>query len=265
MASAFLLIIHGSRDPRPQSALQQLGQRVAEVWVVRQRSAPAAALVAHHLPAIAQSQKSDAHPCIGLACLEYGPAPLQEQIYQFALQAQASGYDTVRLLPLFLLPGVHVMEDIPAEVALAKQRLTQQGSSLQIHLYPYLGSHPGLVQLLDRGYPDSSSTARVLLSHGSRRPESHPLVASIAAQLQAEVAYWSVAPSLETQVEKLVYAGYQQIVIQPYFLFAGGITDAIAQRVDQLSQQFHKVKLHLMESLGPSADLAELVIDHLGL
>jgi len=48
-------------------------------------------------------------------------------------------------VPLFLLPGVHVIEDIPTEVAIAQQAL---GQEVKIDLRPYLGTHPGLSCLL---------------------------------------------------------------------------------------------------------------------
>ncbi|MDX2099119.1 MAG: CbiX/SirB N-terminal domain-containing protein, partial [Leptolyngbyaceae cyanobacterium bins.59] len=105
------------------------------------------------------------------------------------------------------------------------------------------------------------ATGRILLSHGSRRTGSKEVVERLAVQLGAVAAYWSTRPSLETQVERFVYAGHTTIAVQPYFLFAGGIIEAIAQQIAQLSQQFETVTIHLMESLGPTLDLADLVID----
>ena len=62
-------------------------------------------------------------------------------------------------------------------------------------------------------------------------------------------------------MKELVSAGHQQIGILPYFLFAGGITDAIAQAVKELKAQFPNVLLHLAEPLGASAELADLILD----
>jgi sirohydrochlorin ferrochelatase len=47
----------------------------------------------------------------------------------------------------------------------------------------------------------------------------------------------------------------------PYFLFAGGITDAIAQSVSGLQAQFPRLQLKLAEPIGASAQLADLIVD----
>ena len=62
-------------------------------------------------------------------------------------------------------------------------------------------------------------------------------------------------------MQELVGAGYRQIGIIPYFLFAGGITDAIAVAVEQLQEQFSSVRLDLAEPLGASQELADLIWD----
>lgn len=196
--------------------------------------------------------------------------PLHAQIQEFGKQALAFGYNRLQVLPLFLLPGVHVMEDIPTEVAIAQATF---GSDLQIDIQPYLGSHPGLVHLLANELagvfaPPQSSPKReekrdglILLSHGSRRAGGNQPAEAIAKNLGAKPAYWSVSPSLESRIEELVESGYDRIEIQPYFLFPGGITDAIASSVAQYQLQFPSTSLHLAEPIGTSAELADLIWD----
>jgi sirohydrochlorin ferrochelatase len=150
------------------------------------------------------------------------------------------------------------MEDIPTEVGLASQVL---GQDILIELQPYLGCHPGLERLLAKQFASATATARILLAHGSRRPGSRQPVEVMSKNLGAVTAYWSVPPSLETQVQELIIAGYKQIAILPYFLFAGGITDAIAQTTEKLQLQFLEVNLQLAEPLGVSTELAELIWD----
>ena len=242
MSSAYLLVSHGSRDPRPEIAVQQLAE-----------------LVKNHF----QSNLLTSTKCelVGTAYLELNPQPLHEQIKEFCQTANKSGYDRLEILPLFLLAGVHVMEDIPGEVAIAQQLV---GEDIKIDLQPYLGSHPGLQQLLVKqmlksgNFPDQ---AWIILTHGSRRAGSSEQVEAIAHNLGIVAAYWSVALSLESQVKKLVSAGYKKIGILPYFLFAGGITDAIAQKLQELKLQFPTVSFQLAEPLGASAELADLLWD----
>jgi sirohydrochlorin cobaltochelatase len=243
MPDAYLFVTHGSRDPRPQKAAEDLAWRVA----ARQSGL-----------------------LVATAALELQPLPLHQQICQFSDRAFDLGILSIQVVPLFLLLGVHVMEDIPAEVELARQQLDGDRS---IDLRSHLGSHPQFVQLLASAIASSpmtnwtQTTAWILLAHGSRRPGGNQPVEAIAAQLArnncctVNVAYWSVAPSLDVQIQTLADAGYLHIGIVPYFLFAGGITEAIGQSIAQLRLQFPQLKLYLADPIGVSDALVEICLD----
>jgi sirohydrochlorin cobaltochelatase len=233
MSSAYLLVSHGSRDPRPDIAMQQLAR-----------------LVSQKLPG--------SENLVGVATLELNTQPLHQQIQTFAGSVQIFGCKSLNIIPLFLLPGVHVMTDIPTEVELAQANV---GHEMTINLQPYLGTHPNLVELFASEMAKIKAETWILLSHGSRRPGSQQPVERMAANLNATVAYWSVPPSLESRVEELIAAGDREIAILPYFLFAGGITDAIAQSVEKLKLQFPAISFHLAQPLGASAELADLIWD----
>ena len=250
MPSAYLLVSHGSRDPRPQIAMEQLSCLLSHLQIVTKTVAGEqrrrVALENHQL-----------RITVGTAYLELSPTPLHEQIIEFADRALVQGYKRIEIVPLFLLSGVHVMEDIPAEVAIAQKTL---GQAIKLDITPHLGTHPGLISLLAQQV-NRKAQKWILLAHGSRRAGAKESVEAIAGQLGALSAYWAVAPSLESRVQKLASAGYQEIGIIPYFLFAGGITDAIAQTVDQLQEKFPSVRLHLAQPLGASQELADLILD----
>ncbi|MBD2296917.1 sirohydrochlorin chelatase [Anabaena sphaerica FACHB-251] len=233
MPSAYLLVSHGSRDPRPDIAMQQLAK-----------------LVSQKLP--------NSENLVGIATLEVSIEPLHQQIQDFAQKALALGCKCLKIVPLFLVPGVHVMTDIPAEVELAQKAL---GQDMRIDLKPYLGSHGNLAKLLTPVMSNIKAEVSILLAHGSRRSGSQQPVETMARSLGAVTAYWSVPPSLETRVKELVVAGYLQIAILPYFLFTGGITDAIAKSIEELKLQFPEVKFQLAQPLGASAELADVIWD----
>ncbi|NJK74893.1 MAG: sirohydrochlorin chelatase, partial [Microcoleus sp. SU_5_6] len=107
--------------------------------------------------------------------------------------------------------------------------------------------------------PNLQPPSWILLSHGSRQPGGNLTVEKIASQVGAQAAYWSIKPSLEERIDGLVRGGQQQIGIVPYFLFNGGITDAIARGVEQLKHQFPQTELHLANPLGASVQLAKLI------
>lgn len=198
------------------------------------------------------------YPLVGTATLELAAAPLHEQVRQFASSALAAGCNQLELLPLFLLPGVHVMEDIPTEVALAQSSL---GDAIVINVRSHLGDCPGLGKILGQQSATANADAKILMTHGTRRVGGNAPIEAVAKDLGAVVAYWSVTPSLKVQVEALAAAGAKKIAILPYFLFSGGITDAIAQEVTVLQNQFPELDLSLCDPIGVSSDLADLIID----
>jgi len=236
MPSAYLLVSHGSRDPRPEIAMQQL-----------------AGLICDKLQS-SHNQK----PLLDIAYLELSPEPLHQQIKKFAERALAVGCNCLKIIPLFLLSGVHVMKDIPDEIAMAQQAV---GQDMMIELKPHLGSNPNLGRLLAKQMAGKNTAAWILLAHGSRRPNSLETVEAMAKSLTALPAYWAVSPSLESRVKELIAVGKWEMAILPYFLFAGGITDAIAQSIETLKLQFPLVNFHLAQPLGASTELAELIWD----
>lgn len=273
LTSAYLLISHGSRDPRPQLAIEQLAELVRETlgthsahWMPSRDTRTLSSQGNHFLqePEVERVTgrvmlvSSAWYPLVGTAVLELAPLPLHEQIQQFAHQALSVGCKQVQLLPLFLLPGVHVMEDIPTEVALAQEQL---GESIVLNVRPHLGTHSSLATILTSQLETLDTDATILLSHGSRRAGSKEAVEAVAEHLGAVVAYWSVKPTLEEQLEVLASASHKQITIVPYFLFSGGITDAIAQMVANLQARFPTLQLTLAQPIGVSTQLADLIVD----
>ena len=266
MFSAYLLISHGSRDPRPQQAIAKLAElirtKVEIQSATRTQTLPADRFLpmpdSERTAASAMVINSSWYALVGTATLELAEVPLHEQIRQFASVALGTGCNQVQLLPLFLLPGVHVMEDIPAEVALAKASL---GQAITINQRSHLGAHPGLARLLANQLATIDADAKILISHGTRRTGGNELVESIADELGAMVAYWSMTPTLEEQIKVLADAGHKHMAILPYFLFSGGITDAIAQLVSRLQDQFSELDLRLCNPIGASSELADLIVD----
>jgi sirohydrochlorin cobaltochelatase len=258
MLSAYLLVSHGSRDPRPGIAMQQITKMVStKIGIPPQ----------------------NAENLIGTAYLELQPEPLHVQICEFATSVLKLGREqgagsrenvilltgeglvgevlvNLKILPLFLLSGVHVMEEIPLEVELAQKIL---GEKIKIDLLPYLGTHPDFGKLFTQ--PETQGDATILMAHGSRRPGFSKDIEIVASSLNAFACYWAVPPNLETTIQQLVAAGKHHITIIPYFLFAGGITDAIASQLEALKLQFPGISLHLAEPLGASEDLANLIWD----
>ncbi|MDJ0696678.1 MAG: sirohydrochlorin chelatase [Mastigocoleus sp. MO_188.B34] len=195
---------------------------------------------------------------VGTASLEFASQPLHSQIIEFARNSADKGCNRLQILPLFLLPGIHVMEDIPTEVSQAKAQL---GEDIVVNLQPYLGSHPGLEALLANQLRINRADATILLAHGSRRQSATMLVEQISVKLGLVTAYWASPPSLESQVATLFSMGCRKINVIPYFLFAGGITDTIARTIEKLKLNFPTISFQLSKPLGANAEIIELIWD----
>ena len=264
---AYILVVHGSRNQRYQAAVEELG-----------------ALVRSH----GRFRLGRISPLVHIAFLELHSLPLHRQIAEFATRAAKHGCNRIQVLPVFLHSGVHVMEDIPAEVAATQEILDPQ---ITIELRPYLGTNIlALSQLLASEIAQlgerPSGQSWILLSHGSRRPGANQCVAEVAdligCQLGIEVAiaFWSISPTLEERVAELTGSPHlalvgsdivssqekikaktqmTSLVIIPYFLFAGGITEAIAMSVGQLRQKYTNISIQVMDPIGASEDLAAIV------
>ena len=157
---------HGSRDPRAQIAVDRLAQQLSLSVGLSSTTSPTR---------------------IATAQLELADKPLHRQIIDFADNCSAWGIDSpsvrdaagterrcqrVVILPLFLSPGVHVMEDIPAEVQLAEQILnTRQQPEigrLKLILTPFVSTYPDFANLFGESRSHLPH-ATIILAHGSRR------------------------------------------------------------------------------------------------
>jgi sirohydrochlorin cobaltochelatase len=276
-STAYLLVSHGSRDPRPQLGMEKLAELVRSRMGEGKKGKDK---FSSYLPFSHSSDRGSREsllysrysrnigtaiaisnawtPLVETATLELGNFPLHEQIRRFAHKALAYSYHEIQVLPLFLLRGVHVMEDIPQEIAIAQQRISD---ILEIHQLPHLGSHPNLGELLLNQEEIADVEAKIIVSHGTRRSGGNQAVEIMAENLDAIAAYWSVDPMLPQQVEDLASKGYEEIGILPYFLFSGGITDAIAKTVTNLQQQFPQLHLKQGQPIGATPQLAELIVD----
>lgn len=284
-STAYLLISHGSRDPRPQEAMNRLANLVREHLeaallppALSDESTGAQPLAERHSsenqgsalkttgqtslltrPRLTTVPVASSKVIVGTACLELSPISLSEQIYEFGLRLKAAGIEELKLLPMFLMAGVHVMADIPEEIEGARRLLGDD--ALELTLCPHLGSHSKIAEVLTNRLASVPAEGSLLVAHGSRRPKGNRAIAALANRLGTAVAYWATPPDIETQVIDLMQKGCQRLTILPYFLFAGGITDAIAHRTEELAERFPKVCFRLLPTLGATDEIAELAFE----
>lgn len=232
--SGYILVFHGSRDPRHHEGIVKLTKLVKD--------------------GLSQTTLVES------ACLELAPLPLCEQIYQWGLEAGHLGLKQLKIIPLLLLTGVHLQEDIPKAIRQAQKLL---GANPNLQMLPHLGSYVDLPSWLQKQYQSLPIENKILLAHGSRLENANQEIRNLAAQIGASIAYWSLEPQLSQKVADLVNKGTNSLGIIPYFLFEGKITEAIALQVEELQAQYPHTSLHLAKPLGASSALAQLIIKEL--
>jgi sirohydrochlorin cobaltochelatase len=102
-------------------------------------------------------------------------------------------------------------------------------------------------------------TNRVLLAHGSRLPGAMDSLEAIAETLGLTTAYWLVEPKLEQRLDALIAGGSNVIEIFPYFLFEGGISDAIDRIIQGVSQRYPQVEFVMNDVLAIRSDFVDML------
>jgi sirohydrochlorin ferrochelatase len=243
-AAALFLVTHGSSDRRSWITLQNL------VTVARSQS----------------------ELYISGGCLEGQELSLSQQLEKFATEVIQVGISEIVILPLFLLEGVHVSDDIPEQVAITQNSLQKMFPDLLpnkfiFRIMAHLGTAlqiPSLLLQHFEKYTEHSNLehsnlekqGRILMAHGSRRAGANQVVEDLATQSQAIAAYWGVEPKIETQIENLISQGTNKVTVLPYFLTEGGITDAIANKLKPYSDRIQIQQLPVPLSNEQIVDLA---------
>jgi sirohydrochlorin cobaltochelatase len=252
-----LLVTHGSSDRRHGLAAQSLCERLQDWFVVHNF---------HNLTVEKVALEGD-----DLSLADQVMAKLE----QGQMKRQDQQYDRAIVLPLFLVPGVHVMEDIPAQVALVRQQMLRSGlQAFHLSVMPFLGDWPSLrLGMLEHLDPVDASpapgiqvpviqapgTQTILLAHGSRRPGALKPLETIADQLGMTLAYWLVEPKLDYCLEQCIDQGATVIQIHPYFLFSGGISDAIDRLIQGVIQRYPQVTVVMHALLADRAEFVEML------
>ena len=273
LSSAYMFVSHGSRDVRTRWAVEELAERVSVLLASRNIrvtgviESQKSSLPSSFSPNSQTSVTTTASmvltnmgcPLVETGTLEFAPLPLHQQIQQFAAEALDTGCERIKILPLFLLPGIHVTEDICAQIEQARAVF---GNAIAIEQLPYLGAS-NLTELCAKRLRKVEADARILFSHGTKKLSGNKTVEEIAEQLGATATYLSVPPLFEEKLPMLIASGQKSIAIQPYLLFEGKTMGAFEQKVMTLQTQFPQVQLLLDRPLGATAELATLIVEQM--
>ena len=115
--------------------------------------------------------------------------------------------------------------------------------------------------------------ALMIIAHGSKNPVFNEDISSLSARVASlnqeydliDHAFLELAePDIPGGIESLVSRGASSITILPYFLARGNhVTRDIPDMVATARQEFPEVDIEIVDHIGASENIANIVNDHL--
>ena len=225
--SVLVLTAHGSADPRSAAVAHALAGRIRRLrpWLD-----------------------------VRTAFLDHSEPRLPDVLARIA-----SDRTPAVVVPMLLASAYHARVDIPRDIA---------ASGARVDLAHTLGEDPALLTLLGRrlaenGVAQDDSTVGVIVTAvGSSSDAANARTAIVAETLSAGTA-WAGAetafatgprPTLDEAAERLRDRGARRVVIAPWFLAHGRITDRVAESASRLG-------VSVCEPLGSHNLVAATLLD----
>ncbi|MFF0818304.1 sirohydrochlorin chelatase [Rhodococcus sp. NPDC003318] len=232
-APPLVLVAHGSRDPRSARAVTT---------------------------AVTAIRESRPDLDVRLCFLDLS-APSVDQVID---AVAAEGHSSAVVVPLLLGSAFHARVDLPGMLAAARSR----HPGLDLVQTDVLGDDDRLVsavrdRIADTGVAvEDPDVGIVLAAVGSSRADANLRTEAIGPRLRAgtawsgvEVCFATTSPSLPEAVSRLRAAGARRIVVAPWFLAPGLLTDRIDAAVDDIAPDALRADV-----IGAHPHLVEVVL-----
>lgn len=240
MKDTILLVGHGSRNP--------VGNQEIEEFTAQWRAA-----------------RPDWR--IELCFIEFSEVTLDD-----GMDLAARDSSRVIVAPLILNAAAHVRYEIPVHINKAKERHPDTEFVYAAHL----GACEPLLSVLQRrlkeamlalDVPDPRSTGLILLGRGSSDRDANGEVAKMARWLLescdhelVDIAFTGVThPRLERVVQRHEQLGIRQVIVLPYYLFAGTLMARISRQMEHLQQQYPLLRFNRTHYLGFEPEVVALL------
>lgn len=225
--SALVLTAHGSADPRSAAVAHALAGRIRRLrpWLD-----------------------------VRTTFLDHSEPRLPDVLARVAVERTSAV-----IVPMLLASAYHARVDIPRDIA---------ASGATVELAGTLGEDPALISLLARRLaesgvaPDDSGLGVIVVAVGSSSDAANARTATVAPALSAgtawvgaEVAYATGPhPTLDEAAARLRDRGARRIVVAPWFIAHGRITDRVAGSAARLG-------ISMCEPLGSHNLVAATLLD----
>ena len=237
---AFLIVGHGSRDPRGATEFHEL------VELVRERN-----------PSL---------PVEG-GFIELSRPPIGECVDRIA----AEGVRNVAAVPLMLLAAGHAKDDIPA--TLVREKLNHPEMDFQYGRA--FGVRPELLELMEErisavvSEDEKPDTAVLVVSRGSSDPDANSDIAKLTRLFYegrkyplVESAFISMTPpTVHEGLDRCRKLGATRIVVFSYFLFTGVLEERIREQTEAFAAGNEDVEIRYAGYFGPDERVADLLME----
>jgi sirohydrochlorin cobaltochelatase len=210
---------------------------------------------------------------VGLAVLEF-PSDDLPSIPDGVRRCFQAGAKRLIAQPFFLFSAGHVRDDLPGQLNLA----AIDAPGMQIELQAPLGVEPRLLDVLQSRAADatqslpaepSGPTALLLVGAGTSDPEANADLYRAARLLWerglyelVEVAFVSLTrPKIAETVRRIAAIGISRLVVAPYFLNTGVLSQRIARAIERARQDSPKLAIVVGAEMGLHPALLDLLAD----
>lgn len=193
--------------------------------------------------------------------VSHGYVELASPTLEEALLAAGRKHQRVVILPLFLFAAGHVKNDLP----LVLHRVRSVLPDVDFAPSGALGVHAELVQLAAErlqaqvSEQEAPRTAVLMLGRGSSDADANADFCKLSRLVAETGTYSSVTPcfmgittpSLEDALELVARSRPERIVVVPYLIFQGRLTEKLAERVHKYQARSPWTKIDIAKTLVP--------------
>lgn len=177
------------------------------------------------------------------------------------------GASEITVIPVLLLPGIHVNVDLPEILETVKQKHLD----VDVLYGEPIGINSIMVEIIEerlrqKGFTGSLEEGILLVGHGSRDPLAAAEFEKLPVKLQDKTAsaihtaYITTPPFYEEQVPELLDSSLRTIYLLPYLLFTGGFAAKMEERAKELSGLSSRQEVVVCEPVGFDEKLKALLV-----
>ena len=210
------------------------------------------------------------HPRLALshAFIELAQPLLADELARLAVRA-----DRVVVVPLFLFAAGHVKEELPRALEAARGAFP----SVRFEASRVFGIHRWMLEVaIDRmrstlNASEAASTVLVAVGRGTSDPEANGDFCKVVRLLGERGDFaWSepsfigvTGPRFEAVAERVALSAPERLLVLPYFLFAGRLTERLEGQVRAFAERHRGLDVRLAPLLGGHPRVLDVVDERL--